>query len=70
LRKKLSGIPGVTGINILSVVSDWVNAELLASQDDLGEAIFRSVVENGLSLAELKRDTASLEDVFTQLTRK
>jgi len=70
IEKKLSGIPGVTGINILSVVSDWVNAELLASQDDLGEAIFRSVVENGLSLAELKRDTASLEDVFTQLTRK
>jgi hypothetical protein len=42
---------------------------LADSKDDLGEEIFKSVVKNNLSLAELKRERASLEDVFTKLTR-
>lgn len=68
IESKLSTVAGVSGIRILNVASDWVSAEISA-QDDVGEAIFRCVVENGLSLAELKRESASLEDVFTQLTR-
>ena len=69
VESKLSVIPGVTGVNILNVSSEWVNAELVASQDDIGESIFKCIVENGLSLSELKLESASLEEVFTQLTR-
>jgi hypothetical protein len=36
---------------------------------DIGEKIYKCVFENGWGLAELKRESASLEDVFTQLTR-
>ena len=36
---------------------------------DIGEELFRCVVDNGWSLSELRRESASLEDVFTQLTR-
>jgi ABC-2 type transport system ATP-binding protein len=70
IEDKLSKVPGITGIKIQNVASEWVSAEILASNDELGEAIFKSVVDNGLSLSELKRESASLEDVFTQLTRK
>lgn len=69
IEGKLSSIPGVSGVQVVSVASEWVTAEVIATQDDIGEAIFRCVVDNGLSLAELKRESASLEDVFTQLTR-
>ncbi len=37
--------------------------------DDIGEQLFRCAVDNQWNLAELRRETASLEDVFTQLTR-
>jgi ABC-2 type transport system ATP-binding protein len=69
VESKLASTPGVTGVSILNVSSDWVTAEIMTSQEDIGEAIFKTVVENGLSLAELKRESASLEDVFTKLTR-
>lgn len=70
IESKLSTVSGVTGINILNVASDWVTAEIMAPNEDIGEAIFKAVVENGMSLAELKRESASFEEVFTQLTRK
>jgi ABC-2 type transport system ATP-binding protein len=70
IENKLSSISGATGVNILAVASEWVTAEVMASQEDIGEAIFKAVVENGMSLAELKRESASFEEVFTQLTRK
>lgn len=70
IESKLSGLIGVSGVHIQSVISDWVNAEVnVSTQDDLGESIFRCAVDNKWSLAELKRESASLEDVFTQLTR-
>ncbi len=70
IENKLSSVSGATGVNILNVASDWVTAEVMTSQEDIGEAIFKAVVENGMSLAELKRESASFEEVFTQLTRK
>jgi hypothetical protein len=35
---------------------------------DITENIFHMVANNGWSLAELRKETASLEDVFRQLT--
>lgn len=69
IESKVLSITGVSRINILKVDSDWVSAEIDASQDDIGESLFRCVVDNGWSLSELKHESASLEDVFTQLTR-
>jgi ABC-2 type transport system ATP-binding protein len=68
-EKKLTGIPGVSGVNILNAVSEWSTIEVLSSSDNLGEDIFKCVVDNSWSLSELKRESASLEEVFTQLTR-
>lgn len=70
VESKLSTIPGATGINIINVANEWVTAEIMATHEDIGEAIFKAVVENGMSLAELRRESASFEEVFTQLTRK
>lgn len=69
-ESKLTSLSGVSGINILNAASDWLTADVLSStEDDLGETIFKCVVDNKWSLAELKRESASLEEVFTQLTR-
>ena len=69
IENKVLSIAGVSRINFLKVDSDWVSAEIDASQDNIGESLFRCVVDNGWSLSELKHESASLEDVFTQLTR-
>lgn len=69
-QSKLGALPGVSSVSVHPVSADWVSAEVLSdTHDDLGESIFRCVVSNGWSLAELKHETASLEEVFTQLTR-
>jgi ABC-2 type transport system ATP-binding protein len=39
------------------------------TEDDRSEAIFDWAVENGWKLSELRRETASLEEVFRELTR-
>lgn len=69
IEQKVQSVEGVSKINILKVDSDWVSAEIDALHDDIGESLFRCVVDNGWSLSELKHESASLEDVFTQLTR-
>lgn len=69
LEAKLAQVPGLAKIDVKSA-GDWLGATAFTdSKEDLGEKIFRCVVENGWTLAELRHETASLEDVFTQLTR-
>ena len=65
IENKLSSISGATGVNILSVASEWVTAEVMASQEDIGEAIFKAVVENGMSLAELNANLQVLRKSYT-----
>jgi ABC-2 type transport system ATP-binding protein len=63
-------ISGVSAVAITGVDGEWVSAEVVVSDnEDIGEAIFRSVVNKGWSLSELRHEAASLEEVFTQLTR-
>lgn len=70
IENKLSLINGVSSVSIQNASSDWITAEVNASsQSDLGESIFKCAVDNKWSLSELKHETASLEDVFKQLTR-
>ena len=69
IRSALSAVPGVSQV-VTKPAGDWIVAEAFVDgSEDLGEAIFRCAVSNGWSLAELKHETASLEDVFIQLTR-
>jgi ABC-2 type transport system ATP-binding protein len=42
--------------------------EVAGSAADIGEDLFRWAVKSGVSLSELRREEASLEDVFRQLT--
>jgi len=71
IETKLSSLPDVSKVLITSVATPWVTAEVVTGdQQDIGESIFKCVVDNNWSLAELKHESASLEEVFTQLTRK
>lgn len=68
VQSKLSTLEGVTAVTVLEA-GEWLEATITSGKEDIGEKIYKCVSENGWSLAELKRHSASLEDVFTQLTR-
>jgi hypothetical protein len=68
LQAKLSAIPGVTAVSVREA-GEWLDVSITSGKEDIGEKIYKCIFENGWSLAELKRHSASLEDVFTQLTR-
>jgi ABC-2 type transport system ATP-binding protein len=69
LDVKLRAIEGVTSVEIRDA-GEWLDVTIVSGdKEDVGEKIYKCVFENGWSLAELKRHSASLEDVFTQLTR-
>jgi ABC-2 type transport system ATP-binding protein len=62
-------VPGVIKTKA-AASGEWCNVEITAAHgSEIGESLFKSVVAKGWSLSELKHETASLEDVFTQLTR-
>lgn len=70
VEEKMREISGVASATITGVDGEWVATEIVVNnKEDIGEQIFRNVVENGWSLSELRHEAASLEEVFTQLTR-
>ena len=67
----LSDVPGVTQVNLVkgeTLEAGHARFQVMTGAEDLGSAIARQVVSQGLSLFELKRNRASLEDVFINLT--
>ena len=66
----MRSLEGVLGIEASS--SDGAcTLEVTASADgDLRRPIFRLAVDRGWTLLELRRDAATLEDVFRKLTRE
>jgi ABC-2 type transport system ATP-binding protein len=69
-QEAFAAIPGVTNVALQSSAGDWQVFDVAAAHaSDIGERLFKCVVDKGWSLSELKHETASLEDVFTQLTR-
>jgi ABC-2 type transport system ATP-binding protein len=69
VKNALGAISGITQV-VTKPAGDWIIAEAFVDgAEDLGESIFRCAVSNGWNLAELKHETASLEEVFIQLTR-
>jgi ABC-2 type transport system ATP-binding protein len=70
LESRLSAVDGVSSASIHDLSGGWFQASVFtSSQDDIGDRLFRCAVDNGWTLSELRHETASLEDVFTQLTR-
>jgi ABC-2 type transport system ATP-binding protein len=70
LLRAMGAIAGVSSARLRSSAGEWHEVEVLAaSSADIGESIFDCVVQNRGRLAELKHETASLEDVFIQLTK-
>lgn len=67
----LSEIPGVTRVEPVAqedLPAGHTRFQVITGLEDLGSVIAAQVVEKGLSLFELKRNRASLEDVFINLT--
>lgn len=71
VREKLGTFPQVRSVTSTPAGPNYLYRYEMAveGQVDLGEDLFRLVVENGWTLSELRHETASLEDVFAQLTR-
>ena len=68
IKEKLSLVEGVSNIRI-SEAGEWLEVFVVSGKEDIGEKLYKCIFENGWSLAELKRHSATLEDVFTQLTK-
>ena len=67
----LSEVPGVTRVDLVAqegLAEGHSRFQVSTGLEDLGSAIANQVVSQGLSLFELKRNRASLEDVFINLT--
>jgi len=70
IQQKLMSVEGVSNVSMHDHAAGWLAADVLSSRnDDIGEKLFRCAADSGWSLAELRHEGASLEDVFTQLTR-
>ncbi|MCX8038658.1 MAG: ABC transporter, partial [Candidatus Sumerlaeia bacterium] len=71
VHEKLSAFPQIKSITASEAgPNDLTRYEMTVAEDvDLGEDIFQMVVANGWTLSELSRETASLEEVFAQLTK-
>ncbi len=71
VERKLAALSGVSGVRVLDREDSTVRYEIASKKSqDLPEQIFRTVVENKWSLTELRQETASMEDVFAELTQQ
>jgi ABC-2 type transport system ATP-binding protein len=66
---QLHGEPVVNPLGTDGVARARVEAEA-QHLDEVAEAVFRAVADAGINLRELRREDASLEDVFTRLTTR
>jgi ABC-2 type transport system ATP-binding protein len=70
IESRLALIKGVGTVSVTPSQGEWFNVlAVVDGKEDIGESIFQCAVDNQWRLAELRRETLSLEDVFTQLTR-
>jgi ABC-2 type transport system ATP-binding protein len=74
VQSKLSGVDGVLGVAFQPSTTlqseGWITAEVnVKNREEIGGALFSCAVANGWSVGELKRDTMSLEEAFTKVTR-
>lgn len=72
VEEALTRIGSVTSVERLGETQGGYVRYLLKSKNgaDVGEKVFKAVVENGWLINELRRETLSLEDIFLKLTTK
>jgi len=69
IEEGLKSIADVTGFRMAGKEDGLTRYEVQARKGaQVGEQIFRMAADRGLSLAELKRETTTLESVFAELT--
>jgi len=70
IESELNGMPQVASFRKVPGVEPELHRYEIRPSDsgNIAEDLFRMAVNNNWSLAELRRETASLEDVFRQLT--
>jgi hypothetical protein len=69
IRDRLASLAGVARCSTVAAETGALAFAIdAAAADDLRKPIFRTVVDNRWSLLELVRESASLEDVFRNLT--
>jgi len=70
VAERLGRVEGVTSVKPVGQPADGLQQFTItgSEESDPGEDLFRAVVEGGWSLSELRREAATLEDVFTKLT--
>jgi len=71
VERVISAVPGVRAlidVTMLQQDPPLVRVRLEADAGDVSEAVFSAAAAGGLVLRELRRDQASLEDVFAKLT--
>jgi ABC-2 type transport system ATP-binding protein len=70
LESKIQAVPEVSSVTLQSSEEQWHTLYVMSSGGEhIGEKLFQCAVDNSWVLSELKREIASLEDVFMQLTR-
>ncbi len=61
--------PAIAPVGTVGVLRARIEVEA-KHLDEVAESVFRAVADAGLNLRELRREDASLEDVFTRLTTR
>ncbi len=70
IESSFEDLPVVSSAKAVPFQDDWFQVKVISEEkNDIGEDLFKCVVDNGWRLSELKREETSLEDVFTKLTR-
>jgi ABC-2 type transport system ATP-binding protein len=70
VEKKLAKIEGVEEISVLDASGSAVRYQVNGGKGvELPEKVFRAVVDNKWVLTELRQESATLEEVFAELTR-
>jgi len=72
IREKIEAMEHVIGCRVVESPGDGPSTFVLKAkpEGDVGQEVFKMVVENNFSLSELRTERISLEDVFLQLTTK
>lgn len=68
VKSKIMSIENVTETRIIEGKGDSLNRYRIKSKEDISEQLFHIVVQNNWVLTELRKETLSLEDVFTKIT--
>lgn len=69
LRSRMPELAGAQLVGCRPVEAQWHEATFATTERTQGDDVFQWIVANGWRLRELRREAASLEDVFRELTQ-